>query len=147
MAVNNLRSSESEAYVSAFDTATFSAATNITLFTAPTACKRVEWWLTIYQSVLPDNANFIGANLSVSDSAADGLAQTFTAGAAYIKTQLGNQGYASSNGGGSSGVTANGGDMAPVVGPIPPGGKLFMRAVVAGSAGTLRFALHTRTYL
>lgn len=146
MATSNLRAYGYEAYVDAIATDTFNFNTTTTVFTAPAACSKVEWALSIVQSGALPVTNYASFSIITGNDANALYAQNLgSATYGSINTYI--NGWTSA--GSMIGSQRNAEVVAEKYYPaLDPGSSVFLRwNATAGSPGTMRYTIITRTYV
>ena len=145
MATSSLRPYGYDAYVEAITTDTFLINTNTTVYTAPAACSKVEWALTITQSAASTQTNYASFAVMVGDDvnalyAADvgdgqyGLSSTYVGGWTSQGSLIGS-------------YRANTTTAEPYWPALDPGQSIYLRwSKSNGSPGTMRWTLRVRVY-
>ena len=146
MATSNLRAYGYEAYVDAIATATFLINTTTTVFTAPAACRKVEWALSIVQTGTEVATNYAMFTVITGDNA-NALYTADSGNASYGITNTYASGWTSA--GSMIGSTEGGGTYPGSFYPaLDPGSSVFLRWIKStGSPGTMRYTIITRTYV
>jgi hypothetical protein len=146
MATSNLRAYGYEAYVDAVATNTFLINTTTTVFTAPAACRKVEWALSIVQSAATTQTNYASFAI-ITGNNANALYAADVGDGEYGITNTYKIGWT------SAGSIIGLARITPVATPafypaLDPGSSVFLRWNKSnGSPGTMRYTIITRTYV
>ena len=146
MATSNLRAYGYEAYVDAIATANLTISTTTTVFTAPDACRKVEWALSIRQSAAASQTNYATFSIITAGNA-NALFAADPGDSEYGITNTYRNGWTSA-GSMIGSVTSRSVAAEKFYPALDPGSSVFLRWNKSnGAPGTMRYTIITRTYV